>query len=1315
VTAEHDPAKRGLALSGGGHRAAFFHIGVLARLADLDMLRGVRVLSTVSGGSIVGALYYMHVKALLERVPDEAVEHDHYRAVVASVEHIYRDAAGRNLRGRALLDYVRNFRLACRSFSRTDRIAELYDEWFFRPVAWDGKGFRHAAHRRGERLLMQDLLIRPVLADGSKPVSFDPESDENQTRRAPVPVLLLNATSLNTGHNWRFEAVYVGEPKLSDVSHVNVDRNVRLTRARYDELPEGHREYHLGTAVAASAAFPGGLPPKALGGLVRAVSDAGHRERYLVELTDGGVNDNQGLDGLLDFECEQMIVSDAGGQMADVAKPAVRLPPLLGRVAAIARRASRQQRMLYASRVAKVAFIHLQTGLPVHVVPLGSGAEEDLPASLESGIPADAQRLLARMRTDLDAFSDIEASSMMLAGYRIGLAGLTSFPVPTSSRGETDWAFVSVAARMDDPDPAYLRRLWVSRLRFFKPLALAGAPRAPKQPSPARTAWHVALGTMAGVGALVGIFFAGKALAGSSVPAPALFGVLVGLFAAALLYMKADLPVVRVLSSALYDMVVPFLLALFGVFSIASLGFVFEGWLHRGLGGEHGVRPWAIGAARTFMIRLVPAALLVAGVAAFGLALLLLILDQSVNLPRSLDELTLFRGLMAAIIGGLAVACLGAAILLRGEKDRDFTRALATGVGLVSTGVGLILAVLVAAQVLSLVGQRGEAPQTLFVAYVTLVGIALLAGAIAFVAMTVSLRLIARLRNAETETLPLGVMSVGLVVLALVLGLRQPAKTDESLRKGEGTDIIAKSDPPGVRYDSMLLIDPSDRAGREVIAEARDDPSVLLAPRTDGPRWDTAFGLAIATSRPSGWLVLAQPSTDRRRLVAALARVTNAIRSPGRGVYGQALRGLIEGPTIGWRERAVRSVTIVADRPPSRAQLREGATVPPGVPRVIQQATARRPIGAGQSASSPAVVLDLIETGATAAARRDWEDWTARTGGAVLSHREGASVLDEAENALVRAPSPEQLEEAMAYRPLLLFDSEERRPPIDVDALLAEGKQALCRPSGGDENCERVHDGLALTADPTNHDTVLRVDVSPAAPDEFERTTPQRIYYHLTYDRERDLRYFDYWVFYRFNDSPRLNGLNCLPGLAIDKATCFDHESDWEGVTVAVPGKRGTPHPAYVTYAGHAWRYSFDWKGLVAAGASTGATHAQVWVARGSHASYPMGCGARAGRSCGQLKSDVPDGARDGHKRWVYNDDTACAHEHCVAWLPLTRSSHPASWAGFGGAWGMPRCTVGLMLCVRAQGPVSPYRQDRYARPGIATFADALLPRRKAP
>lgn len=47
----------GLALSGGGSRAMAFHLGCLRALNDLDILDRIGVLSTISGGSVIGAYY----------------------------------------------------------------------------------------------------------------------------------------------------------------------------------------------------------------------------------------------------------------------------------------------------------------------------------------------------------------------------------------------------------------------------------------------------------------------------------------------------------------------------------------------------------------------------------------------------------------------------------------------------------------------------------------------------------------------------------------------------------------------------------------------------------------------------------------------------------------------------------------------------------------------------------------------------------------------------------------------------------------------------------------------------------------------------------------------------------------------------------------------------------------------------------------------------------------------------------------------------------------------------------------------------------
>lgn len=50
----------GIALSGGGYRAAAFHLGTLKALERLGLLSKIDVISSVSGGSIISAYYLLH-------------------------------------------------------------------------------------------------------------------------------------------------------------------------------------------------------------------------------------------------------------------------------------------------------------------------------------------------------------------------------------------------------------------------------------------------------------------------------------------------------------------------------------------------------------------------------------------------------------------------------------------------------------------------------------------------------------------------------------------------------------------------------------------------------------------------------------------------------------------------------------------------------------------------------------------------------------------------------------------------------------------------------------------------------------------------------------------------------------------------------------------------------------------------------------------------------------------------------------------------------------------------------------------------------
>lgn len=160
VTAGTASVRVGLGLSGGGFRAALFHIGALARLAGLDLLRHVQVISTVSGGSIIGALYYLHLRQLLRRTADADIRQQDYVAIVERIQHEFPLAIRQNLRMRTFADIGNNARMYRRDYSRSDRMGELYEEVFYRPqveaaALFEGRvvlPLHHPAARRAGRL-----------------------------------------------------------------------------------------------------------------------------------------------------------------------------------------------------------------------------------------------------------------------------------------------------------------------------------------------------------------------------------------------------------------------------------------------------------------------------------------------------------------------------------------------------------------------------------------------------------------------------------------------------------------------------------------------------------------------------------------------------------------------------------------------------------------------------------------------------------------------------------------------------------------------------------------------------------------------------------------------------------------------------------------------------------------------------------------------------------------------------------------------------------------------------------------------------------
>ncbi|HEX8277656.1 MAG TPA: patatin-like phospholipase family protein, partial [Segetibacter sp.] len=126
--------KTGLALSGGGFRSALFHIGVLAALAEKNELKNIEVISCVSGGSIIGAYYYLKLKKLLELKPDDEITREDYITIVKEIEVDFLKGIQNNLRMRIFSNLTSNLKMFSKHYSRTHRLGELYEEYLFKPL-----------------------------------------------------------------------------------------------------------------------------------------------------------------------------------------------------------------------------------------------------------------------------------------------------------------------------------------------------------------------------------------------------------------------------------------------------------------------------------------------------------------------------------------------------------------------------------------------------------------------------------------------------------------------------------------------------------------------------------------------------------------------------------------------------------------------------------------------------------------------------------------------------------------------------------------------------------------------------------------------------------------------------------------------------------------------------------------------------------------------------------------------------------------------------------------------------------------------------
>ncbi len=259
--------KLGLALSGGGFRATAYHLGVLARLAEEDLLKDVSDLSTVSGGSLcigmvfaINDFHWPSSQEYLEKVVPQARLHmTTYNLQTGLLQRLLR-APWRIFQSKA-----------------KDLSLLMREKW-------------------GVTASLKDL-----------PAS---------------PRWMINATCYETGKNWRFERFRMGDYVVGYTNDVDIPLSDALAASAGFpgligplELKTTDRswyQYIQHPEAISNADEPKSAPARK----TEPITPAFKR----VHLWDGGVYDNQGLEALHDFNTgwragiDFLVISDGSGK-----------------------------------------------------------------------------------------------------------------------------------------------------------------------------------------------------------------------------------------------------------------------------------------------------------------------------------------------------------------------------------------------------------------------------------------------------------------------------------------------------------------------------------------------------------------------------------------------------------------------------------------------------------------------------------------------------------------------------------------------------------------------------------------------------------------------------------------------------------------------------------------------------------------------------------------------------------------------------------------------------------------------------------------
>ena len=264
---DDQPADRiGIALSGGGFRAAAFHLGVLKRLEELGILPRIQLLSCVSGGSLTGSLYALRCFQHGPGTPPAF-------SVDALIAELY-PVITENLRARAL---------------------------FGNPL----RAMKALASVVSRRISRIGLIV----------AELDRQLFKNATLDKLPPWIVINATNLRTGKAWKFFDTRAGDyltGATDKTSEIRISQAVAASAA-YPLLTDSYafvtRWEDLRADLLTGDRWER-VPQTRLGGV------SPWRERYgkakgevVFPLVDGGLYDNEGVNALRGSKVTHAILS----------------------------------------------------------------------------------------------------------------------------------------------------------------------------------------------------------------------------------------------------------------------------------------------------------------------------------------------------------------------------------------------------------------------------------------------------------------------------------------------------------------------------------------------------------------------------------------------------------------------------------------------------------------------------------------------------------------------------------------------------------------------------------------------------------------------------------------------------------------------------------------------------------------------------------------------------------------------------------------------------------------------------------------------